>query len=190
MRFNLEDIGFADLVDVTPARTWGKGTPRERSLFRDTNYFYKIWGPDYLSSTVYSDHGSFHHHPEPLQLPHGFEVGLYSAANSSAFVGHIYSNEGSVRGYVTKAGEKKRISQEFAELVFEACVSVGWVYSDFCANNVTMVDGRLSLIDFDTHLSRIEGMSVAFEQTHGALRSHVDPYFRQLLLNHLPIEDL
>ncbi len=182
----LADLDLDRLDDCTPENRWGAGTERDRFLYRDDRYWYKIWGPLYLAASPYASGGKFHKHPAPLRQPHGFEVGLFTPEISGAFETFICDEDNIVRGYVTRAGRKPRkVTDTFVESVFQACVASGWAYGDFCYNNVVEVDTQLSLIDFDTHLTKFDTMDIAFEEEKGALRPHVFPAFRDLILSEL-----
>lgn len=178
----LADLDLERLEDCTPENRWGAGGERDRFLYRDDGYWYKIWGPRYLEVSPYASGGRFHKHPVPLTQPHGFEVGLFTPDISGAFETFIFDENDAVRGYVTRAGRKPReVTGEFVESVYRACIACGWVYADFCMNNIVDIGGRLSLIDFDTHLTSLDGMDLHFENSKGALRDHVDDYFRNLI---------
>ncbi len=91
-----------------------------------------------------------------------------------------------MRGYVTKTGtEPDVVPGSFAREIFDACVRTGWVFSDLGRKNVIIIDGRPSLIDFDTHLVTLKGLNIESEEKRGALRPHVSPVFRDLLRQHI-----
>ncbi|MEM1051360.1 MAG: hypothetical protein AAGI28_04620 [Pseudomonadota bacterium] len=181
----LSDIDFSSLRNMTSDDRWGAGTPRDRHVFCDHAYWYKTWGNEYLSKSgcVY---GNRHKTLGGAKEPHGFEVGLFCEDIASAFVSYIYDEDENVRGYVTRAGTMSEvIPTEFVDAVFNACVKSGWVFSDLGWKNVITVDGRPSLIDFDSHLASLEHLDVEFEEASGALRPHVAPRFRTLLRSYI-----
>lgn len=178
----LADLDLERLEDCTPENRWGAGTDRDRCLYRDDRYWYKVWGPRYLAASPYASGGRFHKHPVPLTQPHGFEVGLFTPEISGAFESFIYDENDAVRGYVTRAGRKPhKVSDDFVKSVYRACMACGWVYADFCVNNIVEINGQSSLIDFDTHLTNFYSIDLDFERQKGALRSHVNGYFRSLV---------
>ncbi|WP_298334892.1 hypothetical protein [uncultured Erythrobacter sp.] len=166
---------------MTSDDRWGADTPRDRHVYCDDTYWYKVWGPDYLAKS-----GCFYGNQYKLlgdiKEPHGFAVGFFSENIASAFVSYIYDENEKVRGYVTRAGTMSQvIPNDFVEAVFNACVRSGWVFSDLGWKNVITVDGRPSLIDFDSHLASLAHLDLEFEEASGALRPHVAPRFRKLL---------
>ena len=186
----LSEINFGNLKNCTPENRWGAGTTRDRFLYCDAEFWYKTWGEGYLSQSPYGAAGELRKHRSLLQKPHGFEVGLFVPEISAAFQGFIYDENNNVRGYITKAGaQPKRISENFIEAVYQACINCGWAYADFCFNNVIETEGQLSLIDFDTHLSEISTMDIGFEEKNGALRPHIFSKFSEQLKGYLkPLE--
>lgn len=180
----LEALDLDKLENCTSNNRWGAGGERDRHLYRDDRYWYKIWGPRFLELSPYVEDGKFFKHKIPLKKPHGFEVGLFTREISSAFECFLYDENEVVRGYITKAGKKTSdIGSGFIDAVFRACVGCGWIYGDFCYNNVVEIDGNLSLIDFDTDLTKLDMLDVEFEKTKGALRSHVFSEFREMIMS-------
>lgn len=179
---HINQLDLKSLESCTADTRWGAGTDSDRFLYRDERYWYKIWGARYFENIPYSSDGKFLHHLLPLDRPHGFVVGLFVPEISCAFVEFIYDENDKIVGYVTRSGIRpSSVSIEFIDAVYKACLDCGWVYADFCFNNVISVDGVLSLIDFDTHLTDIKKLNRDFEMKHGALREHVFLRFREKL---------
>ena len=179
----LRDVDTTRLQIYTPANQWGKGTDRERLIYRDDRYWYKIWGENYLKETPYSSAGCFKKFSHQPVYPHGFEIDFFTPEISTAFKEFIYDNTGVVRGYITLAGNQpKVIHKNFISAVFASCIKTGWIYSDFCWNNIIEINGNLSLIDFDTHFTKISTFVPEFEKDYGALRGHVIDEYRNLIL--------
>lgn len=181
----LSSIDFASLEDRTDPGRWGVGTDRDRKIYYGDNRWFKIWGEKYMAATVAAVGGEFKT-IDGLDTLHGFQVGLYNRMIASAFIEYIVDGNDLIRGYVTADGPtlKAPPDSQFVKNMFNACVHSGWVYSDFCNSNIISVNGTLSLIDFDTHLVKLDMLDVEFEKKHGALRPHVVPLFRSLLLEH------
>ncbi len=179
----LRDIRLNELQDRTPSNSWGAGTDRERKLYFGGDRWYKVWGPNYLALTAAAV-GSRFVGIEDLNTLHGYDVGLYDPTNSGALVDFIRDDQSALRGYITKNGSVSSggFPKEFVENLYASGLDCGWLYSDLCNSNVIVVDGHYSLIDFDTHLVNVDQFNVEFEKAKGALRDHVDPYFRSLLL--------
>lgn len=178
----ISELDLSLLEDCTSTERWGANTPRDRKLYRDTRFWYKLWGPDFLRSSPYVVGSKFIKLGPLAKKPQGFDVGLYTQETAAAFVEFISDEGGTVLGYVTKRGDhSKVVTDDFILKVFEACRTSGWLYSDFCFNNVISVDGQLSLIDFDTHLSKMDCLDLEFEREKGGLRPHVFPGFRDLV---------
>jgi len=178
----LRDVELTELQDRTPANSWGTGTDRERKIYFGDGKWYKVWGPKYLSLTAAAIGNRFVG-ISGLKTLHGYEVGLYDSSNSGALIDFIRDDDNALRGYITRDGtmSEGRLPKQFVENLFATGLDSGWLYSDLCNSNVIVVDGQHSLIDFDTHLVNVAEFDVAFEKKSGALRDHVDPYFRQLL---------
>jgi len=177
-------IDFENLVDVNSESRWGRGSKFDRLLYRDEKYWYKVWGKDFLPSSPYVSSGKFHGHYPQLKEPHGFQVGLFTPLNSSAFHSFLYDDDDNVRGYVSVAGDPVRsedLTMTFVEDFFQQCIDSGWLYSDFCFPNLVKIGGKISLIDFDTHLTDIRNFDREFEIALGALRPHIEDNFRKLI---------
>lgn len=182
----LSEIDFESLEDVTSPDRWGADTHRDRRLFRDRHHYYKVWGDRFLETTrgaVGSEFKLIH----GLRNVHGFEVGLFKPGLCRAFREPIRDAQGNVRGYVTRRGEHPdEIPDAFADLVFESALECGWLFSDLKEENVVIVDGVCSLIDYDTHLTCLEHFDTGFETMYGSLRPHVAPRYRDRILKALP----
>lgn len=185
MSVRLSELNLASLQNRTDPNRWGIGTARDRHLYSDEKYWYKIWGKDFLRSSLYVS-GTEYKGIGHLRQPHGFEVGLFPPHLSKGFVCFIEDDEGLIRGYVTKAGKiSDYVPSDFAKDVFDSCIRTGWVFSDLGNKNVVIIDGQHSLIDFDTHLVSLEALDIAFEEEKGCLRPHVSPEFRALLRKYI-----
>jgi hypothetical protein len=183
----ISEIDFNELTDRTSPSRWGANTKLDRRQYQDSAFIYKAWGADYLTSGLYTSGDQWCTHKKALSKPHGFEVGLFVPQISSAFVDFIVDENDVVRGYITKIGTPpvRGVPDVFVEDVFNACVACGWLFCDFCYNNIVEVDGTFSLIDFDTHLTELACLDLDFEKKSGALREHVDSRFRDLVINYV-----
>jgi len=181
----LSDIDFEILENCTDPDRWGAGGDMDRLIYRNAEYYYKIWEKSYIEKTVAAVGNRF----VPirgLSLLHGFEVGLYNGDISSAFVEWIEDADGCIRGYVTKRGVcPKHIPGDFVDKVIKSSFDCGWTYSDLKSGNIVVADGFISLIDFDTHLVFLGQMDVEFEREKGCLRPHVNDRFRNAILSYL-----
>lgn len=181
----LSKLNFEYLENVTSADRWGANTARDRLLFRDENYYYKVWGKDYIGTTVAAI-GSAFCRVEGLRGIHGFEVGLLRPDLCEAFCELITDEEGTVRGYITRRGKHPdQVPDEFVDRLFQASIDSGWLFSDLKEGNVVIVDGVYSLIDYDTHLTCLKHIDAEFEEKNGCLRPHVTPRYRRSILNYL-----
>lgn len=185
----LSEIDFRSLEEVSSLNRWGAGSSRDRRIYRNGDRWYKVWGEHYLDASVYASAGQFHSHVPRLRRPHGFELGLFTQSNSPAFLCDLYDDFGNVRGYVTRAGSRvssSTLSDSFVDMFFQQCLDLGWIYSDFCFKNLVQVDEGVSLIDFDTHLTKVATVDAEFERLKGALRPHVEERFRNRVESMVP----
>ncbi len=179
----LSEIDYGSLSEITDLDRWGAGTAKDRRVFKGSVYSYKLWSKSYIEDT-HCVIGNRFRRVDGLKTIHGFQVGLYTPEISSAFVDLIYDDDGIVRGYATKIGEHPLVvPEDFSLAVFSACVKCGWIFSDLCEKNIIIVDGGYSLIDYDTHLVSLRELDKEFEEKEGALRPHILPKFRSLLLD-------
>lgn len=179
----LSEIDFGRLEDVTDPDRWGVNTHHDRWLYRDEHYYYKVWGEHFIENTRGAVGAEFKL-IEGLDDIHGFEVGLFKPGICRAFRELIRDEQGRVRGYVTRRGAHlDSVPDEFADRVFEAGLECGWLFSDLKEQNVVLVDGVCSLIDYDTHLTSLEHFDPEFEGINGCLRSHVAPRYRERILD-------
>ncbi len=183
----LESIDFNKLEAITKQNAWGSGNPyRERLHYRDERYWYKLWDPKYIQSLPVAIGETYFRRSFRNNSLHGFDVGLFDATNTPAFVDFIYDNRENLRGYIVGVGHPPSTIDPTFILNFACrCISAGWVYSDFCFNNIIECDGKLSIIDFDSHLSSLEKLSIKFERERGSLRPHVFELFRNKIESYL-----
>jgi len=181
----IEDIDSKALENVTSAERWGADTHRDRFLYRDEKFYYKIWGDNYIATTCAAVGSSFKG-VKGLRNIHGFEVGLYVPEVSKALVDFITDEGGRIRGYVTHRGtHPSEVPESFVDALFESSVKSGWVYSDLKPQNLVVFNGTCSLIDFDTHLSCLQLLDIEFEKEHGCLRAFTSPLYRAKILEFL-----
>lgn len=174
----LEDIDFSVLTPKYASDRWGAGSARDRKIYSDDHLFYKVWSDTYVANTPAAIGNKFKR-IEGLSELHGFAVGLFNSDIASAFVEYIRDSKEIIRGYVSHAGvHPDYVPDAFADLLFEACKKSGWVFSDLKPQNVIEFNSKLSLIDFDSHLCRLEAIDVDFEVRSGCLRPHVCDRFQ------------
>jgi hypothetical protein len=181
----LGEIDLASLEEVSKPTRWGVGTDRDRRIYRDNSFYYKIWGKNYLAQTLAAV-GSEFRKICGLTTIHGLEAGLLTPQITTALVDIIIDEIGIVRGYITLRGaHPKEIPDDFADLVFDASVKSGWIFSDLKAENVVIIKNQCSLIDLDTHLSLLAKLDEHFETQFGCFRAHVTPRYRSHVLKFL-----
>lgn len=162
-----------------------------RAVFRDENYYYKIWrrsyeghrrialGAGYVVTPAIGDDGQ-----ERLW---GFHSGLFDDVLCPAFVGGIY-NGNQLVGYRTLAGDPITLlpvdgpSGRFFERLAENTLRSGFAYSDVKLRNlVRLPSGDISLVDFDGRLGTLYKFEPAVEARRGVLRPHVLERYRGLM---------
>lgn len=179
----LSELDLGRLENVTDPERWGINTHHDRWLYRDEHYYYKVWGELFIEKMRGAVGTEFRLLPGVKGI-HGFEVGLFRPDICRAFRELIRDGQGRVRGYITRRGtHPDEVPDEFADRVFEAGLECGWLYSDLKRENVVIVDGVCSLIDYDTHLTSFEHLDPGFEAVNGCLRPHVVPRYRERILD-------
>lgn len=181
----LSDIDFSVLTDCTDPNRWGAGTSQDRRMFATDDRYYKVWGERFVTQTVAAVGAKFVP-VRNLKLLHGFDTGLFLPELCGALEEFIYDSAGVVRGYVTVRGRHPAsVPDDFLDLLFDATLNSGWVFSDLKIGNVIKIGETHSLIDFDTHLSSLADFNIEFERKSGSLRDHVVPRYKARLLDHI-----
>jgi Phosphotransferase enzyme family len=186
--WRLESIDLDVLEDRSSPDRWGAGDPeRDRRVLYDParDYYVKVWGP------LYEDHRRIYHGRTEVVLEEqhvfGLAIGFYDDAIASALVDTIVDEHGRCRGYATRAGAPLETSRTpefevFLDAVKAATARTRFAHTDVCYNNLVLVDGRISFIDFDTVFTHVPLIDVEFESEWGCLREHVYEGYREFVL--------
>jgi hypothetical protein len=187
----LEAIDLSALEDRSRPNRWGAGQWDDRRLFFESKraFWYKIWSNKYIRELKHVRHGKYELVQQDNNSLPGFDLGIFDSSIASAFVDFVWDDVGDLRGYVTRDGacppERNvaggGVPSSFAKLCFDRMIATGWISTDFCAANVAIVDGKPSLIDFDTALTDVSALDMDFERENGSLRPHVDKHFAELI---------
>lgn len=173
-------------------RIIAEGNPAPRLIYRDQEFFYKIWNPSYLDPrTVYwkgrrclvqniDDDGR--------EVLLGFLYGLFDDSVCSAFEEYIYDGA-SLVGYVTRAGEgletlddANPAQRAFVDRLKQLTLASGFAYRDLKGRNVVQFsDGTLSLIDFECPLVLLSNVSIQREERNGSLARFTHEKYRLFL---------
>jgi hypothetical protein len=182
----LSKIDIAGMHDMSAPGRWGSKTKKDRKVYRSSEgLWYKIWGKDYHPD-AFSRNGAWHRIDSKEHLPTAFAIGLFPGDIADAFIDHIYDDDRICRGYVAHGGlHPETIPTDFTEHVFELCLKHGYLYTDFKPDNVIKINGKLSLIDFDTHMTCCRSIDMRFEEEIGVLRELNDNHYRRLVHKHL-----
>jgi hypothetical protein len=195
----LETLDFDRLTPVSYAsaarrRAAARGVELARKIFRDDNFYYKVWPAESrVCRTVYVA-------GQPIiislsggdgreYLP-GFLCGLYDDAIVPGFVDNIYS-KGRLVGYITQAGEvldanmaDKEECLAFLKDVIQRSIQSRHIIRDLHPGNVIRLpSGRLSLIDLETPLAHLDSLDLNLETQSGALRRGTFLHYRQFILD-------
>lgn len=136
----LNKINFSSLTTVKETR--------DRSLYSDDNFFYKLWthrtGPFIIQDGLNLMWQGFN------QIA-SYKVGLVNAQTCPALYDFIYDNDFCI-GYITHRGTPVNDYNEFTlfvdKLVHQSIVCQ-YGYVDVNINNVIIYQNQISMIDFD-----------------------------------------
>jgi hypothetical protein len=186
----LSKINFSKIVDISSPDRWGKDDPTlDRKVYHDPekDLYIKVWAPPY------QDFRRACYQREMVLIPSanifGIDVGFFNRTTAPAFVELIVDDKGECRGYVTRAGTRLITSSDpvlfapFIEAVKEATRLTQFAHTDMCYNNLVLIDGRLSFIDYDTVLTSTLLMEKEYETQYGCLREHVYDWYRDFLMS-------
>ena len=151
--FKYEDLDFKSYKQVKHKDSrWGKEN-HNRTIYQTDKYFVKVWDEDYIRANT---------------LPQAFASGFYDSTIVPNFIGLIYDENNTCRGYITEeckqlwtrehSLEQKLVrledkSQEyFDEMVTKVKIktmeSLHFAY-DFCENHIYEFEGKPTLIDLE-----------------------------------------
>ena len=151
--FKYEDLDFKSYKQVKHKDSrWGKEN-HNRTIYQTDKYFVKVWDEDYIRANT---------------LPQAFASGFYDSTIVPNFIGLIYDENNTCRGYITEeckqlwtrehSLEQKLVrledkSQEyFDEMVTKVKIktmeSFHFAY-DFCENHIYEFEGKPTLIDLE-----------------------------------------
>ena len=151
--FKYEDLDFKSYKQVKHKDSrWGKEN-HNRTIYQTDKYFVKVWDEDYIRANT---------------LPQAFASGFYDSTIVPNFIGLIYDENNTCRGYVTEeckklwtrehSLEQKLVrledkSQEyFNEMVTKVKIKTMESYHfayDFCENHIYEFEGKPTLIDLE-----------------------------------------
>lgn len=167
--------------------------PIVKNISLDT-YCFKLWNSAYKANyNVYSVGKEFI--PFDGNQLHCQAVGFLDHELSSAFIDNVYHNDELI-GYVSKKGShideylapNGSYRSDFIDFMIKICMRArftGWIPSDICHNNVVSVNGTFSLIDYNSHLTKLDSMDYDFELKHGVLRDHIYPFIRGFAFSYI-----
>ena len=151
--FKYEDLDFKSYKQIKHKDSrWGKEN-HNRTIYQTDKYFVKVWDEDYIRANT---------------LPQAFASGFYDSTIVPNFIGLIYDENNTCRGYITEeckqlwtrehSLEQKLVrledkSQEyFDEMVTKVKIktmeSFHFAY-DFCENHIYEFEGKPTLIDLE-----------------------------------------
>jgi hypothetical protein len=169
-----------------------QGRDLGRTIYTDSNKFYKIW------KTSSSVHRMIFVDGKPIEVNNknadgqevllGLLCGLFDEKTCPALVDHIHQS-GRLVGYITRAGAPVTPAEletgdgvEFINGITDRSLRSGFVLRDLHAGNVVRLDdGRLSLIDLETPLSHLYSLDIDAEITSGALRRGICAAYRRAI---------
>jgi hypothetical protein len=185
----LSELELDSMQEMSRESRWGKGTEKDRRTYRDSSgLWYKVWGREYRPD-CYIQRDRWCSFASETGMPSFFLSGLYNCELSGAFVDHISDDDGFIRGYITREGvHPDFVPDEFCLQVFELGLSVGYLCSDLTEMNVVEVGGRLSLIDYDSHIVCCEELDPGFQREHGVLRPFLPEYYRRLVADKFSLD--
>ena len=151
--FKYEDLDFKSYKQIKHKDSrWGKEN-HNRTIYQTDKYFVKVWDEDYIRANT---------------LPQAFASGFYDSTIVPNFIGLIYDENNTCRGYVTEeckqlwtrehSLEQKLVrledkSQEyFNEMVTKVKIKTMESYHfayDFCENHIYEFEGKPTLIDLE-----------------------------------------
>jgi SAM-dependent methyltransferase len=200
----LSDIDFPSLKIVKysslqVARLMATEKQLPRAVFRDKEFFYKIWRSGYdLHRSVIVGRKKKRldiRDGEGVERLPGFKLNFFDAAICPAFEGGIYHGSELV-GYRMRAGSvlddfdaSASAERAFVSAVIQNTVRSGFVFRDLKPLNIIkLTDGRLSLIDLDTPLASLFQLSREIEIKSGAMGPHVIGSYYDFLNDFLAAE--
>ena len=151
--FKYEDLDFKSYKQVKHKDSrWGKEN-HNRTIYQTDKYFVKVWDEDYIRANT---------------LPQAFASGFYDSTIVPNFIGLIYDENNTCRGYITEeckqlwtrehSLEQKLVrledkSQEyFDEMITKVKIKTMESYHfayDFCENHIYEFEGKPTLIDLE-----------------------------------------
>jgi len=151
--FKYEDLDFKSYKQVKHKDSrWGDEN-HNRTIYQTDKYFVKVWDEDYIRANT---------------LPSAFASGFYDSTIVPNFVGMIYDENNTCRGYITKECTQlwKRedsleqdlvrltdksdhyIEEMFTKVKLKTLQSRHFAY-DFCENHTYEFEGKPTLIDLE-----------------------------------------
>jgi hypothetical protein len=185
------DIQWELLERLDIELLWGEGNSElDREFYKQDNLIYKLWGSSYIVKDMVIVSGQYikHSYSSEKNGIAAIDIGFVNQETCPGLVDLIWDN-GICRGYVMIYGEAlerdDQITPEFLDLIIRVSAKCGFVHSDFSPKNIARINGRLSLIDLDTVMSKISSMDMKFDLLNGSLRPHVVSQYRVFVLDAL-----
>lgn len=150
----MKSIHINDIPSINSKNSRLIRKKRERLVFQNDNFYYKIWVPDWSSGDV---------------TKYAFDSGYYDKENTACITSLIHDETGQ-RGYVSEACanfknpknnwselintvDKKECKRFIVLLLKRSLVSKG-VYTDLCPGNIVVTKNKkISLIDLESFSS-------------------------------------
>jgi hypothetical protein len=191
----LEEVPYKSAAKNRAAQA---GVRLHRRVYDGGDCIIKLWPADWLGWNVVVDGAGRRRFrgagdSAPKVLP-GTTLGIYDARFVPAFGEYIYTDDGDLVGYTTRKGmvvEKADVdgAPDCITLVDDLIVrsiSSGYILRDLHAGNlIRLPDGRLSLIDLETPLARLDTLDLNNEVANGALRRGTSQRYRQFIFDYM-----
>jgi SAM-dependent methyltransferase len=142
-----------------------------RRIYKDGQYFYKIWDPDYSERRiiVYDGQRIFidTRDPHGKEILPGFQFGLFDQHICPAFVDYIHDGD-TLRGYKTLSGQPLAsfdpldpVLTKYIAYFMQMTLASGFVYRDLKPRNIIKLpNGSLSLIDLESPIASLSRLQL------------------------------
>lgn len=182
------ELSFDSLTNISASNRWVGDAHTDRRIYTDGVLIYKLWSRLYIEGQTFVQGDVYLPVSKPTCL-HGFDVNFYREDIAAAFKEFIEDEDGYILGYITSVGMPilrfddidgiyLKDIESFLERVWDRCLETDWIPSDICIKNMVKCGDQISLIDYDTHFSRVSQLDVQFEKLEGCLRMHTAPFVR------------
>ena len=171
------------------------GVAMTRRIYDAGDCIVKLWPADWRGWNVVVDGARRRRFRQAgagaMVLP-GETLGIYDPRTVPAFGEYVYSDEGRLVGYTTQRGtvvDRAEVDGAadciaLVDLLIERSAAAGHILRDVHAGNlIRLPDGRVSLIDLETPLARLETLDLDHEVTTGSLRRGTSQRYRQFIFD-------